>query len=94
MSLIDRVRQGTGLSEKDLQDRPRLEKTVQYLETKNIEGLFQELLAEVLEELPADPRAFLVAKLQARKGNSRCFCSVCTIFVYNSGAFLQYGVMF
>ena len=69
MSLIERVIQDAGLSEQDVQDRPRLKKTVQYLETKQIEPLMQSLLAELLEDLPEDPRSFLVARLKTRTSN-------------------------
>ena len=84
MSLIDRVKEVSGLSEKDVQDRSRLRNTVDYLSSKEIEPLLQSLLAELLEELPADPRAFLLARLKARTANSHsifCVQSFICVFV-------------
>lgn len=66
MSLLDRVKAGAGLTGQDVHDRPRLTKTLEYLERKNIELLMHSLLAELLEELPQDPRTFLVNKLNTR----------------------------
>ena len=67
MSLVERVQESAHLSTEDVNDRPRLQATVTYLERNNVEALLQGLLADILEELPADPRGFLLSKLRSIK---------------------------
>ncbi len=83
MTLLDRVKEGR-LSTQDMNDRPRLIKTLEYLERQNIEPLMQSLLAELLEDMPEDPRNFLASKLKSRKLNSLfiyCRCMNAVVLV-------------